>query len=510
MPDPSRTLTVAAPADVVRAEVDAALAAAGAADDIQVRVEPQDGGGTVLVMEPNVTPAIPYFGWFMTPLIAWRASRILDDIEARVRGIAEGRPPPAPRRSLPFAPPASFDETQAVLLATVAALFAVVELGASLFSQFVDFVGETFSASDRALGVAAAASRSGVLIALLASAAADRRGRRRLLLISVAGVCAGNLISAVAPTLAVFTIGQVLVRGFVNAAITIGLIAAVEGAPEGARAYSVAMLTLAGGFGYAIGVALLPLGDVAGPAWRVAFAISAASVVMVPGFARRLEETARYRALAARTSVERRGRWREVVDRSYGPRFVVLAIAGFLLNVFAAPSSQLSNRYLSRDRGFSGSGIALLTAVTTGVPGFVGLAIGGRLAESRGRRPVGAVALGLATLAAIAFYLATGSMLWLASAANGFLGGAAAPSLGAFNGELFPTEVRGTANGLLVVIALAGSAVGLLTAGSLSDHIGLGKAIALLGIAPLIGAFLIPLLPEPADKELDDVSPSEV
>jgi hypothetical protein len=40
---------------------------------------------------------------------------------------------------------------------------------------------------------------------------------------------------------------------------------------------------------------------------------------------------------------------------------------------------------------------------------------------------------------------------------------------------------------------------------------GLGPAIALCGIASLLAAvFVLPWLPEPADRTLDEVSPSEV
>jgi hypothetical protein len=54
--------------------------------------------------------------------------------------------------------------------------------------------------------------------------------------------------------------------------------------------------------------------------------------------------------------------------------------------------------------------------------------------------------------------------------------------------------------------------VGLVLAGQLSDPLGgLGYAIALCGIAPIIAAiFLVPRLPESGGQKLDDVSPSEV
>ena len=51
------------------------------------------------------------------------------------------------------------------------------------------------------------------------------------------------------------------------------------------------------------------------------------------------------------------------------------------------------NKYLTDVRGFSNTGIAVFRTVTTAIPGLVGVLVGGRLAEARGRRPVAAIAL---------------------------------------------------------------------------------------------------------------------
>jgi hypothetical protein len=50
------------------------------------------------------------------------------------------------------------------------------------------------------------------------------------------------------------------------------------------------------------------------------------------------------------------------------------------------------------------------------------------------------------------------------------------------------------------------------TAGQLADPVGgLGRALALCGIAPFVAAiFLVPRLPEAAHRELDELSPSEL
>jgi MFS family permease len=474
---------------------------------VGLRVEPRDGGASAL-LETEPMPPVPYFRWFMGPILQWSTRRALSWAERALRAAEAGEPlPPPPKRPV-LAPPAPFAAPQAILLATVCAITALATYGSSLLSQNVDYVGESFGASDRALGTALAVSRTGVMISLVAAALADRRGRRTLMLISVAGVCLANAVAAVAPNLAVFTAGQTLMRGFANTAIIVASIAAIEEAPEGARAYSLALLGLAGGFGYSFGVILLPLADLGQEAWRISFALSAATILLLPSLRRRLAETTRYASLAARQT--KRGQVSEVLDPSYGGRFGVLVLTSFLFAIFSAPSSQFTNRYLADERGFSGLDITIFRAITQGFPGLLGIVIGGRLAETRGRRPVAATALFAGTVAQMVFFLNGSALLWLSSAAAIILGGIAGPALGAFNGEMFPTEIRGTANAFLLVAGVTGSAVGLVLSGSLSDRIGLGEALALTGIASLVASLLVLRLPESADRPLDEVSPSEV
>jgi MFS family permease len=225
---------------------------------------------------------------------------------------------------------------------------------------------------------------------------------------------------------------------------------------------------------------------------------------------RRMRETRRYRAIAART--RRRGRIREIVDFTYRGRFLLLAVTAFLLSVLAAPSSQLTNRYLTDEQDFSNLAVAVFRAVTAGLPGLVAIVVAGWLAERRGRRPVAVVALVLGSLLQMAFFLGSGSMLWIAATAGVFTAACSGIAIGALDVELFPTEVRGTSNGLVVFSGVLGSTVGLLLATNLDGPLGgLGPAIAVCATAPLLAAlFVVPFLPEAAHRRLDDVSPSEV
>jgi predicted MFS family arabinose efflux permease len=253
------------------------------------------------------------------------------------------------------------------------------------------------------------------------------------------------------------------------------------------------------------------LADLGNYGWRISFALSAALALLVPLIARQLKETRRYVRVVDRRA--HRGRVREVFDRAYGARFLLLGLAAFLTNVFSAPSSQLSNRYLTHAHDFSNADVAVFRAVTAGVPGLIGVLLASRLAESRGRRPVTVVGLLVATVFQGAFFLAHSPLLlWITPVVAIVAAACAGLALGTLDAELFPTEVRGTSNGFLLVSGVTGSAAGLVLATQLKDVAGgLGPAIALCGIASLIAAiFVVPRLPETADRRLDDVSPSEV
>jgi MFS family permease len=454
--------------------------------------------------------AVPFFGPVFRLVDRYALRRGLRHATAVIRAAADGTDPPEPIRPSPVSPPAPFDEAQIGFLATAAMCAAIASFGAALFGQNGDAIARSFDVSDAGLGTALAVTRIGVLMSLVAAVAADRIGRRRVILWSVLMVGVANAVSGLATSFELFTGSQLVLRAAVNSALVVGGIAVVEEAPDGARAWAVAMLSLAAGAGFAFAVLLLPLADGGPDTWRVAFGISALSLVLLPTVRRRLPETARFRRMAGDTRAPLR--LREIFDPAYGRRFLLLASIGFLTNLFSAPSAQLTNRYLADERGFSASGIAAFRGVTNGVPGLVGILLAGRLAETRGRRPVAIVSLLAGTALTMTFFLVGGPVLWIVSTLAIVAAASSTLTIGTMDAEMFPTEVRGSSNGLMLVAYVAGSAVGLLAAGWLAGPLGgLGRAIALCGLGPLIAAlFLIGRLPESAHRALDEVSPSEV
>ncbi|HVM41254.1 MAG TPA: MFS transporter, partial [Acidimicrobiia bacterium] len=269
-----------------------------------------DGAGTRLTVTGEDPPHVPWFQWFSGPALRHATKRVLRWVVDAIEAHRTGAPPPEQPRPNRLAPPVPFDERQTRSVATACAIALVTGTGASLFGTNIDFIGDSFDASDQALGIAGAVTRVGVVIGLVLTAMADRRGRRLLLIVSVAGVSLSSLVSAVAPNLELFTAAQTVNRGLFNTAFIVAAIVVVEEAPEGARAYAVAMLALARGAGAGISTLIHPLADLGPEAWRAAFALHAASILLIPAFARTLPETVRYTALAARVVPTKLGRVR--------------------------------------------------------------------------------------------------------------------------------------------------------------------------------------------------------
>ena len=477
---------------------------------IEATPAPSADGGTSLRLEAHDRSHVPFFGWFVGLQSSLAARRALPYVADRVRAAIAGDTPPPPPRHATIVPPVAFTNEQASRLAAVALVALVANFCGTLLTQNNDAVADTFAKTDSDLGFALAIARIGVLVSLVVVALADRLGRRRLILLALAGACIANVVAALAPTFEVFTGAQLFTRAFVNACLVVAGIAAVEEAPEGARAFAAAMFALALGAGVALSVIFLPFADLGDYGWRISFLASACALFFLPAMARHLHETRRYSALEQQR-VER-GRLREVVTRTYRGRFILLGLVAFVTNIFIAPSSQLTNRYLTRAHDFSNADVAVFRTVTAGLPGLVGILLAGRLAESRGRRPVAVVGLLLATGFQMAFFLAADDVvLWVAPTIAIVAAASAGLAVGTLDAELFPTEVRGTSNGFLLVAGVTGAAFGLVLATQLRDAMGgLGPAIAVCGIPTLLAALLlVPRLPETAARNLDDVSPTQ-
>jgi MFS family permease len=191
-------------------------------------------------------------------------------------------------------------------------------------------------------------------------------------------------------------------------------------------------------------------------------------------------------------------------------RLALVSSVAFIGNIFIAPASFFQNRYLTDIRDFSGGMIGLFS-IAVGTPASLGLILGGRVADSSGRRRLIALTLPFGTAAIVAAFAVGGPPLWAFSLIGGILSSAAYPALAVYRTELFPTGNRSRAAGLVTAAALVGGIGGLLATGWLLDAgWSYGRVMALLGLCQLVvTAIVVAAYPETAHLELEALNPED-
>jgi MFS family permease len=440
------------------------------------------GEGTARVTEAiEYRLAIPFFGWLFERPVR--------------RALARGDD-----RNPWWAPRDRVDARGATILGTLAVASIVGGYLGGLLSHTIAFAGREFDASASAQGAAGIAARFGGVIALLiAAGAADRFGRRRTILVTAMLGCVVTAVGALSPSLPWHTAAQAVARPLGLALLVCISIAAAEEMPRGSRAYAVSVLGMSAAFGSGIGIMALPLADLAPWGWRLLHVLPLVALPFLAGVARLLPETRRFE----RPHTESR-------FAGHAGRFWLLAVSAVLANLFFAPASFFLNKFLVDERGFSATAVAVFT-LATATPGAIGVLVGGRLADTRGRRPVGAVALTVATIGTLLAFRSTGASLWLWTVLAAVVGSASVPALGVYGPELFPTSLRGRIGGLLAITSLVGSAIGLVIGGAVADTPGgLGDILLPLTLGPLaVAALVLVAYPETAKRELEDLNPGD-
>lgn len=398
-----------------------------------------------------------------------------------------------------WAPPDPPDASAANALGGLCLLAIALGYLGSLLTQTITFAADELGADKAAQGATLAGVRIGVLAAVALTALADRQGRRKVLLATATLACLVTAATAAAPGMVALGVAQTVVRGLTTAGAVLLAVLVAEEMPAGSRAYGVSLLSMAGALGVGTALWALPLADTGDGGWRLLYGLGLLWLPLVAHVGRNLGESRRFQATHVDAPMSGHGR-----------RFWLLAVSALLLSLFTAPASQLMNEFLREERGFSAARISLFT-ILTNTPGGVGILVGGRLADVRGRRLVGAVGVLGGTAMTVAMVLASGWPMWTFSVVGAMVGAATVPALGVYGPELFPTSLRGRANGIISVLGVAGSVVGLLVAGLLAEQWdGLGPALAVLSVGPLLMAILVlTAYPETAHRELEELNPED-
>jgi MFS family permease len=402
-------------------------------------------------------------------------------------------------------PPDHLDARAATVLSLLCVFSILGGYLGTLLSQTNTFFKEEFGSTDGQIGSMLAIVRVGALLALAVVALADRRGRRWVLLGSAVAGCLITATGALAPSLALLGVSQTLARAFSTALILVISIIAVEEMPAGSRAFAISLLTASAALGAGACVMMLAVAGLGPAAWRVLYAVPLLVVPVVVRLGRRLPETRRFSI----TETRHRSWWRPPAGIDRG-RLALLAISGLAFSLFAVPASAFLNEYLRTERHFATTTI-IVFQLATNSPGGLGIVVGGKLADHRGRRLIGAVGLATGVGFTLATYLVGGWAIWAFSLCAAVFGAMAVPALAVYGPELFPTHLRGSANGMINLASVVGSATGLFLAGWLSDRLSsLGTAMTVLAAGPLVVIALVLLrYPETASLELEELNPED-
>ncbi len=398
-----------------------------------------------------------------------------------------------------WAPPDVLDRQAAASLGALATLALVGGYLGTLITQSLTYAADEFDANDGQQANTLAAVRIGVLISLAIAAWADRRGRRPALLWCAAGGCVITTLTALSPGLVAYGATQIFARGAATALGLLIVVVVAEEMPAGSRAYGVSLLTMAGALGAGMVLWFLPLVELDERAWRGLYVFPVVFLPLIRSTARLLPESRRF----VRKHAEAR-------FAGHGRRLALLAGTTLALAILSTPASQLQNEFLRDEFDFTAAHITLFTVLTV-TPASIGIVLGGRLADRRGKRLVGGIGLGVgAVFTAAQFVTDTVEVLWAVATIGSVFGGLAVPALAVYGPELFPTALRTKANVVITILGVIGSVVGLVIAGRLSDRWDLGPSIAVLAIAPILATiFLIPRYPETAHKELEELNPED-
>ena len=380
----------------------------------------------------------------------------------------------------------------------------LASFAASHASSTIPFSRLSLGLSEGDMSLVLAVARFAGILALLFSWWGDKAGRRRPFLVAFAILVLATAATAFVQTGWQFAALQAVTRAAAAAVGTLAIVLIAEQVAPGVRAFAISLYGAGGSFGAGLGLIALPLAEIGPDGWRGLFALGALGIVALPLLTRGVKESPVFELEDANDLIDI-APLRDLLRSDFAGRLYLTGSINLLVNVFMAITLAFSIERLVGDVGLATT-VAVLLSLLGGTAGSMGFFLGGRLADTIGRRSTSIIALALVLMGGLTLYWSESVPVLAGAITVGTFGSFAfVPAAASHRTELFPTAFRTTANAAGAYFGMIGSAIGLLIGRFTIDSIGLSRTVTVLGLGVVGGVALTMLLPETQGQELDSV-----
>ncbi len=373
------------------------------------------------------------------------------------------------------------------------------------------YLGTEFGADSQTLGTAVGIINVGTIVAFIPVRLADRLGRRQVFLAAIAGYTLFTLLSAFSIGLYDFVAYQFVARMFMVTEIGVGAIILTEEMPARYRGAAVTLmfaLSLAGGI---LGSAVFPYLVDTDLGWRMLYIIGTAAAPVLIFYWSRLRETRRYRqGGATEAGVSLVASFKALItvfQARYRRRALAGATIWFTVNAWSSSCLFFFSYYVTNERGWEPAAVSY--ALTLGYSlAIIGYATAGPMLDFAGRRFTSTVYFTIGAIAAYVCFTAESAPVITAAYVIVLGMHAVWPIAATITSEIFPTEIRGTANAVVNnLLGRTGMALAPAIVGVLSAWLGsVGQAVAMVSLIPFVCLPIILLtVSETKGQELEDI-----
>ena len=394
---------------------------------------------------------------------------------------------------------------------SLATLFEAFDM--LVLSLALPYLGREFAVDSAAAVNAVGWVNIGTVLAFFPVRLADRYGRRPVLLAAIAGYTLATLATAATRSLGVFIAIQLVARMFMVTEIGLGYVILSEEMPARLRGRANAFMVAFAGLGGVL--ASLSFAPVVGSrlGWRGLYLLGGALLPLLPVYWWQIRETGRFRALRATQGTP--SLWSELAGtlvlfrRDQLPRTLTASALWFCISVWTAATVYFFPLFTTTERGWDPALVGRVMPIASAI-GLAGYPLVGAAMDFVGRRFAAVLFLGLGGAATVVCFTAHETRTISAAFVAVMLLQSVWSVIGTITSEIFPTELRATANAVSnnllgrFGMVLSGFLVGSLSVGFAGS---VGAAVALLGLAPLVAIpIVLGRVPETRGRTLEEIA----